>query len=33
MTVEELIAEGQRLQSSKMKTAKDKTKYHAWTNS
>ena len=32
MTIEELIAEGQNLQTSKLKSAKDKTKYHTWTN-
>ena len=32
MTIEELIAEGQKLQSSKLKSAKDNTRYHTWTN-
>ena len=32
MTIEELIAEGQKLQASKMKSAKDNTRYHTWTN-
>ena len=32
MTIEELIAEGQKLQASKMKSAKDNTMYHTWTN-
>ena len=32
MTIEELIAEGQKLQTSKLKSAKDNTRYHTWTN-
>ena len=32
MTIEELIAEGQKLQASKMKSAKDNTRYYTWTN-
>ena len=32
MTIEEIIAEGQKLQSSKLKSAKDNTRYHTWTN-
>ena len=32
MTIEELIAEGQILQTSKLKSAKDNTMYHTWTN-
>ena len=32
MTIEELIAEGQKLQISKLKSAKDNTRYHTWTN-
>ena len=32
MTIEELIAEGQELQTAKLKNAKDKTRYHTWTN-
>ena len=32
MTIEYLIEEGQKLQTLKMKTAKDKTRYHTWTN-
>ena len=32
MTIEELISEGQKLQTSKLKSAKDNTRYHTWTN-
>lgn len=32
MTIEELIEEGQSLQSSKLNTTKEKTRYHTWTN-
>lgn len=32
MTIEELIAEGQKLQTLKLKSAKDNTRYHTWTN-
>ena len=32
MTIEELISEGQKLQTSKQKSAKDNTWYHTWTN-
>ena len=32
MTIEDLIEEGQKLQTAKMTTAKDKTRYHTWTN-
>ena len=32
MTIEELIVEGQKLQTSKLKSAKDNTRYHTWTN-
>ena len=32
MTIEDLIAEGQHLQTSKLKSAKDNTRYHTWTN-
>ena len=32
MTIDDLIAEGQKLQSSKLKSAKDNTRYHTWTN-
>ena len=32
MTIEDLITEGQKLQTSKLKSAKDNTRYHTWTN-
>ncbi len=32
MTTDDLIAEGQILQTSKLKSAKDNTRYHTWTN-
>ena len=32
MTIDDLIAEGQKLQTSKLKSAKDNTRYHTWTN-
>lgn len=32
MTIDDLIAEGQILQTSKLKSAKDNTRYHTWTN-
>jgi len=32
MTIEELVAEGQKLQISKLKSVKDNTRYHTWTN-
>ena len=32
MTIDDLISEGQKLQTSKLKSAKDNTRYHTWTN-